>query len=143
MLRTVLVAYDGSASAEDALSLAIELVRCLQADMHIVTVISTVREQSAADVAAVRRYAWQRLREAEDLAARFGLSVRLDVVEGEPAAELIQHARRLTADVIVVGHGHHGALDQLTGASVATRLLQHAPCAVLTPRVRGAHAATA
>jgi nucleotide-binding universal stress UspA family protein len=61
-------------------------------------------------------------------------------VEGEPAAQIIEHARRVSADIIVLGHAHHGRLDQVTGGSVAGRVLEHAPCAVLMPPVRRAHA---
>lgn len=139
MLRTLLLAYDGSDYAEDALSLAIELGRCLRADMHLIAVIDPHQATSGVDVAANHRYAWQRLRDAEDLVVRAGLTARLEVVEGEPAARIIEHARRVRADIIVLGHAYHGRLDQLTGASVAGRVLEHAPCAVLMPPVRRAN----
>ena len=136
MLRTVLLAYDGSDESEEALSLAIELVRCLQADMHIVTVVDVTRALSSEDVEAGRRYAWQRLRDAEVLTARSGLTVRLDVVKGEPAVQILERARELTADIIVLGHASHGRIDRLTGGSVAGPVLERAPCAVLMSPVR-------
>ena len=34
MFRTILLAYDGTAVADEALTLSIDLVRSLQADMH-------------------------------------------------------------------------------------------------------------
>ena len=136
MLRTVLLAYDGSNESEEALSLAIELVRCLQADLHIVFVVDVNEARSSVDVEATRRYAWQRLRDAEDLTTRSGLTVRLEVLQGEPAARIIEHARGVTADIIVLGHAHHGRIDQLTGGSVAALVLGRAPCAVLMPPVR-------
>jgi nucleotide-binding universal stress UspA family protein len=135
MLRTVLLAYDGSEEAEEALSLAIELVRCLQADMHVVAVVDPDRGAPGVEVEADRRYAWQRLRDAENLTARAGLTVRLDVVEGEPAAQIVEQARRVTADIIVLGHARHGRLDRLTGGSVVGLVLDQAPCAVLMPPV--------
>lgn len=136
MLRTVLLAYDGAEEAEEALSLSIELVRCLQADMHIVAVVGGGREPSGADIEADRRHAWQRLRDAEELTARAGLKVRLDVLDGEPAARIVEHARRVAADIIVLGHGRHGRLDRLTGGSVGGLVLEQATCAVLFPPVR-------
>lgn len=136
MLRTVLLAYDGSEESEEALSLAIELVRCLQADLHIASVVDVTQARSSVDVEASHRYAWQRLRDAEELTARSGLTVRLEVLKGEPAAQLIEHARGVAADIIVLGHARHGRVDQLTGGSVAAVVLERAPCAVLMPPVR-------
>lgn len=136
MLRTVLLAYDGAEDAEEALALSIELVRCLQADMHIVAVVDPARETSGADIEADRRYAWQRLRDAEELTARAGLNARLEVLEGDPAARIVEHAHRVAADILVLGHGRHGRLDQLTGGSVGALVLEQAACAVLVPPVR-------
>lgn len=136
MLRKVLLAYGDSAGAEEALSLAIELVRCLQADMHIVVAVKPAQNPEAPDVGADRRYAWQRLRSAEGHTSRAGLVVQLNVVEGDPAAQIIEHARRIAADIIVLGHAHHGRLEPMSGGSVAARVLEQAPCAVLMPSVR-------
>lgn len=135
MLRTVLLAYDGAEEAEEALALSVELVRCLQADMHIVAVVDPAREPSGVDLEADRRHAWQRLRDAEELTARAGLDVRLDVLDGEPAARIVEHARRVAADIIVLGHARRGRLDSLTGRSVGGLVLEQATCAVLFPPV--------
>ena len=97
MFRTVLLAYDGSAVAEEALTLSIDLVRSLQADMHIVAVVDLGRTSTDADVEADRRFAWQRLRDAEDLTLRAGLTVRLEVAEGDAAVQIVEQARRVVA----------------------------------------------
>lgn len=130
MFRTILLAYDGTAVADEALTLSIDLVRSLQADMHIVSVVDD-GSTSATDGEGDRRFAWQRLRNAEELAWRAGLTVRLEVLDGDAAVQIVEHARRVVADIIVLGHtrAKHPALPR--GGSVAEFVRTHAPCAVL------------
>lgn len=53
-----------------------------------------------------------------------------DVLEGSPAAEIIQEAKRWHADMIVMGsHGRTGFEHFFLG-SVAERVVAHAPCSV-------------
>jgi len=71
--------------------------------------------------------------EAERLAGR---SVRSTLLAGEPATELVRHAREREIDVLVVGtHGRRG-LGRLVLGSVAERLVREAPCAVVVGRRR-------
>jgi nucleotide-binding universal stress UspA family protein len=54
------------------------------------------------------------------------------MVEGSAATEIVQRARDLAADLIVIGtHGRRGLAHALLG-SVAERVVQRAPCPVLT-----------
>ena len=63
---------------------------------------------------------------------RRGLSVR--VVQGDPAATIVETARNDSADLIVMGtHGRSG-LEHLALGSVAEKVVRHAPCPVLTVR---------
>ena len=71
--------------------------------------------------------------EAERLAGR---PVRTMLLRGEPAAEILRHARQREIDVLVVGtHGRRG-LGRLLLGSVAERLVREAPCAVVVGRRR-------
>jgi nucleotide-binding universal stress UspA family protein len=69
----------------------------------------------------------ERLRQA-------GFEVDCRVREGDPAAVITEMAESEGADVVVMGtHGHSGLKHLLLG-STAQRVVQHAPCAVLTVR---------
>jgi nucleotide-binding universal stress UspA family protein len=69
-------------------------------------------------------------------ARRRGTRVRGRLVEGVPWAEIAGAARRVGADVIVIGtHGRTGVKRFLLG-SVAERVLAAAPCPVLSVRGR-------
>jgi nucleotide-binding universal stress UspA family protein len=61
-------------------------------------------------------------------------SVAVHIRSGTPWHEIVDEARRRTADLIVVGtHGRTGAARLLLG-SQGEQVLRHAPCAVLVVR---------
>ena len=82
--------------------------------------------------ASVRGDAEQQLsRHAERLRAR-GLEVEMVVCEGYAATAIVEEAARRDADLIVIGtHGRSGLKHLLLG-SIAERVVQKAPCPVLT-----------
>jgi nucleotide-binding universal stress UspA family protein len=61
--------------------------------------------------------------------------MHLQVRAGNPSEELIRLGR--SADMVVVGSRRHGGLRHLLTGSVATQLVNHAPCPVVVvpPRV--------
>ncbi len=64
------------------------------------------------------------------------LPARADVVEGQPATEIVDYAEHWRADLLVIGsHGRSGLVGHLLLGSVAERVLRHARCTVLTVRV--------
>ena len=70
---------------------------------------------------------------ARDLKQR-GLEVEQLVREGYPASVIVDEAESRGADLIVIGtHGHTGLKHMLLG-SIAERVVQKAPCPVLTVR---------
>jgi nucleotide-binding universal stress UspA family protein len=74
-------------------------------------------------------------RYAEDLDRR-GLEVETAVREGYPAAVIVDEAASQPADLIVIGtHGLSGLKHLLLG-SIAERVVQKAPCPVLTVKTQ-------
>ena len=69
----------------------------------------------------------------KDLAAH-GFVVETEVVTGQPARAIVEYAAAGHFDLIVMAtHGRTGLSHALMG-SVAERVVQKAPCAVLTVR---------
>jgi nucleotide-binding universal stress UspA family protein len=65
-----------------------------------------------------------------------GIGVEVVVAEGYAATAIEEEAVRSQADLIVIGtHGHTGLKHLLLG-SVAERVVQKAPCPVLTVKTR-------
>ena len=66
-----------------------------------------------------------------------GLAVETAIREGYPASVIEDEARERHADLIVIGTRGHTGLKHLLLGSVAERVVQKAPCPVLT--VKTAH----
>ena len=82
--------------------------------------------------ASVRSEAEQQLGEHAETLRAGGLAVETAVCEGYAATVIIEEAARLDADLIVIGtHGLSGLKHLLLG-SIAERVVQKAPCPVLT-----------
>lgn len=74
-------------------------------------------------------------RHAQTLRDR-GLRVETVLREGYPATVIEEEARERGVDLIVIGTRGHTGLKHLLLGSVAERVVQKAPCAVLTVKAR-------
>lgn len=73
-------------------------------------------------------------RVADSLPDEFRARVQTEIVCGSPLQSIVERATSGAFDLIVLGtHGHTGFMHLLVG-SVAERVVQHAPCPVLTVR---------
>ena len=135
-MKTIVVGYDGSAAAKKALERAAEFA----AGGAGVTVVSAVhvlahagRGASGVDpVEKEERTA--NLREAESLLAGKGVTHRTVEGHGDPADVIVEEAKEVSADLIIVGASGHSAPARALLGSVSTRVLHHAPCDVLVVR---------
>ncbi|HVB10681.1 MAG TPA: universal stress protein [Bacillota bacterium] len=139
MLKRILLATDGSPSA----LAAARFVASLSPDGHgldldVIYVMPHPRayaaSRSSAAVATASVAVAPEVRAAVDdtLAALgpLGASAHVQFATGLPAEEIVACARRIHADLIVVGkRGRHAADDLLLG-SVCQQVLLTAPCAV-------------
>jgi len=132
MYRRILVGYDGTETARDALALARELARIEGASLVLVSALEL-------DPLATPASAYERATtEAE---ARLAESARellgetpfeLRVVGGVSAPRaLTEYAEAERADVIVLGSTHRHGLGRVVPGSVGERLLHASPCAVM------------
>ena len=80
---------------------------------------------------------------AEELTARVerelrdtGLATEAKVVQGDPREAIVDAARMMGADMVVVGsHGRTG-LGKLVMGSVASHVVAHAPCTVMVVKTK-------
>ncbi len=144
----IIAATDFSEDSVRALQFAEELARkfgaetiVLHVDQPLAPVMLTPEFGPGLDAGAMSRIAEeQRLlaqRELDQIVGRLrdgGLKARSLLRVGAPFVEIISAAQSEGADLIVMGtHGRTGLAHILLG-SVAERVVQKAPCAVLTIR---------
>jgi len=121
--KRIVVATDGSASAETAEHVAASLASSVKARL---TVAHAYTNPARADEAVSR---------ALRIAEREGVRVETALSPDEPAAAVIAAAGERDADLIVIGSVGFSTSEQLFG-SVSRKVVTHAPCDVLLTRAR-------
>jgi nucleotide-binding universal stress UspA family protein len=139
MFSNLLLAFDGTREGHAALNQAIDLAKRLGASVHLLSVVHLTPGELMAEGALAGNLL--DLEETEThlvlidgIAAlkRAGLSADGSLCVGlNPAMEIVERARQIAADLIVIGHRQQGALARLWNGSVGQQLLAHAPCSVL------------
>jgi nucleotide-binding universal stress UspA family protein len=133
----ILVAYDGSESAQRALTQAAELAGRNGADVSVVSVAEPLPQFGRAGAMLTPEEEQERvneLRDAKATLAEQGVPAKIVERKGDAASMIIDEAEQEDADLIVMGtRGLNGAQRWLLG-SVSSRVVQHGPCNVLVVR---------
>jgi nucleotide-binding universal stress UspA family protein len=136
MFSRILIANDGSDHAFNALLLALRITRECGADLHMVSVVEVpFRPESIEEVRDDTRVAGHRfhsvLRRAREIADQREVKLQTHVLSGHPVRDIIELARDLKVDLLVVGASGHLALYERMIGSRADRIVHLAPCPVL------------
>ncbi|MBI3940860.1 MAG: universal stress protein [Acidobacteria bacterium] len=119
---------------ETALSLALESKATLHL-LHVVELPATGDPEAVGEVEALAGRLCdegkQRLEALIPENKEQDLTIETAVLRGSPASQIARFAKRIEADLLVVGtHGRRGWARVVMG-STAEQLLRHAPCQVL------------
>jgi nucleotide-binding universal stress UspA family protein len=144
-MRRILVGYDGSDGSRRALDRAVAEAREARARLTVLSVVNLPLDPEAPrnfgtlddispgeggplspppDVVA-------HLSEARDRLASDGLDADLVWAAGESGRTIVDTAKRIRADVIVLGEHHHGFLSGLFGGDVDAAVQREAGCEVI------------
>jgi nucleotide-binding universal stress UspA family protein len=145
-LKRILVPTDFSDPSREAQATAISFARAFGAMIDVVHVAAeaTYTLPPPVDVATVpidmgrvMAEVGRNLSDEEDRVRATGIPCESTLLIGRPDSEIVAHAEKTRADLIVMGtHGRSGIGHALLG-SVAERVVQHARCPVLiVPRPR-------
>ena len=140
MYKRILLAYDGSDAGQKALLDCQDLAQWSGAELALISVMPSamsfvgleggvydieLEEREKKKYRAVLDEGLRRLSDA-------GYAARGELVAGEAVDEITRAARKLQADLIVVGHKH---LDSWAArwwrGSISGAMIEHAPCSVL------------
>jgi nucleotide-binding universal stress UspA family protein len=132
----ILHANDGSEHAFRAFAIALAIAKQNNSDLHMVSVeeidympefIEEVREETGT---AARRF-HKVLQRARGMAEDSQVKLHTHVIAGHPVRDIIELAKELEVELLVIGATGHSALyDRLIG-SRADRIVQLAHCPVL------------
>jgi nucleotide-binding universal stress UspA family protein len=141
LFKHILVAIEGSASSRKALDVALSVAETFRAKVSLVSVeehlphfpgdIGEVKEEKLLQ----NEYYTKLQREARELAKLRGLDFeRADILVGHVARTIIDHAKEVQCDLIVMGHsGRSGAWASFLG-STAEKVSRYANCTVMIVR---------
>ncbi|MBL0215269.1 MAG: universal stress protein [Myxococcales bacterium] len=145
-LIQVVVAYDFSPSAEDALQRAVE-VAC-RAPQHVLHVLAAIDARNGLSILATPKVDYDYAEKIQGLLAEHvkeAFAGRPAVSEvqffvhariGKPAEEILELAREVSADLVFVGsHGAKG-FERLVLGSVSERIVREAHCPVMVVRTK-------
>lgn len=141
-MKKILIATDGSPSAQQAVELGLDLAEEQGASPIFVHVAPTT------DVLPVTGFAMGPVRvahqvaeedraclsQAARLAGERGLSARTELLTGDAPREIARYADTIDADLIVIGSRGHGTISSAILGSVSLGVLHHAKRPVLIVR---------
>ena len=142
--KNILVAVDNTDEAEEVVKAARKLAEEKDSTISIATVIRPMADfyvnlfsilEDSAGIGIDSHAVNQATEWLSDLAKRYGIDdSAVHVIVGTPAIEIRQLAKKIDADLIVLGtHGRHG--PGLMLGSTANAVLHGAPCNVLAVKV--------
>ena len=139
-LKSILAPTDFSKHSEAALQYAIAFADEFGCSVHLFHALGHPTQYGFGGVNAEEVFegltqdAKLKMEEFHDAWAAYNFPVNREIRTGSPFVEIIRYAREQSIDLIVMGtHGRTGAKHVLVG-SVAERVVQKAPCPVLTVR---------
>jgi nucleotide-binding universal stress UspA family protein len=144
-MRRILVGYDGSAGGHRALERAIAEAHESRARVTVISVenlpldpegprnfgtLDDISPDEGAPLSAPPDVV-AHLSEARERLAAAGLDAELMWAAGEPGRSIVDAAKRIRADAIVLGEHHHGFLSGLFGSDVDEAVQREAGCDVI------------
>jgi nucleotide-binding universal stress UspA family protein len=133
-MRNILIAYDASDAAANALEFAVELSRAFDAELHVLAVVRPPEFGGMVETEAVieqsRRHFQNVLRGVQAKHSKEPFKTHVHIAVGHPAEQIVRFAEAHEIDHIVVGHRGHTLFERWLIGSVARQVVAYARCGV-------------
>lgn len=146
MIKKIMVAYNDSYEANQALNTAVDIAKAISAEIFLVTVFnpfSIFESFETSDDNAVNTLISKDRKKLNDIIIQAkkrvedqGIKVQSKVIEDKPGLamigpNLVNFAGLLDIDLIIMGKRNFGAMSRLVHCSVSNSVIQAAKCAVM------------
>jgi len=139
MYKRILLAYDGSEAGQKALLDCRDIVQWTQSQLFLIAVMPMATTYIVEGAVFDSGQEEQERRRHQDILddgirrlSESGYTASGEVVVGESINEITKYARKIGADLIVVGHKHlEGWAARWWRGSTSPALIEHAHCSVL------------
>jgi len=144
VLKQILIATDGSESAEKAASFGIQIAGQSGAKIYALYVIDITPYYSIPLDQVWSKEVYEQIEkmgheitaDVEKTAKAAGLEAESIVLKGDPAEKIVNFAEERNVDMIVVGSHGIGGFERLVIGSVSEKVVRHAQTPVLVVRER-------
>jgi nucleotide-binding universal stress UspA family protein len=139
MYKRILLAYDGSVEGRTALREGALLAKQCGAEVFLLSVLDTgallLSEVALAGASAQMEDSFKEiLDEGVMRLKKLGFDPVAELVRGQPAAEIGKFARKVGADLTVVGHHRQSAFDRWWSGPKGAYLMDYTDCSLLVGR---------
>lgn len=137
VFKKILVADDGSEHARKALQVAIELARCMGAELHSISVEEDLPKYVATvgEFEEIKRKKDEYFRElvasARAMAKTRGVELHAHIATGHEVETVVTFCKDGGFDLLVIGFMGHSRAFQRAWGGTSQSLTRLAPCAVL------------
>jgi nucleotide-binding universal stress UspA family protein len=125
-MKKFLVSLDFSAVSQDVLEAAIDFARAFQGELTLVHVVPDFEITEGAEALARELIAV-----CAGQVAQAGLTCSTEVLLGSPVKMIVEEARRIRADYILMGSHGHGKLYSMVVGGTAQGVIKKTSCAVI------------
>jgi len=142
MFKTILLAFDSSENARRALNVTMDLASKYKSKLYVIEIVDTysiniaqLPKDSSFDVVRairdIKAKASGDVKQCIKLAQERGLEADGDVLEGDPASEILRYSGEIQADLIVTGSRGLSLWKRLLMGSVSNRIVSESRVATL------------
>jgi nucleotide-binding universal stress UspA family protein len=134
MLRTILVAFDGSDQSHKAFDLALEIAGKFKAKLEVLGVVRLPEPAISVEVDALldsgTTHFADEFARLSTQASSLGVELESQVVVGHPAEQILRYAEDSHADLIIMGRRGMTRATRWILGSVSERVMRYAHCPV-------------
>lgn len=138
MFSNILVAVDGSESANKAFQRAIYLAQKCNSKLDLVHVVQCEVGGDSANtfeiIEDLKDKAMKMLEEYKIQAAKNNVPIQITIMQGDPAKVIIELAKAKSYDLIIMGTRGRSSFQELLIGSVSQKVMHHASCPVMVVR---------
>ncbi|MDR7666754.1 universal stress protein [Methanosarcina sp. Z-7115] len=142
--RRILIATDGSETANEAAAFGMEMVGCCGAKIYAIYVIDTTPYRSVSldkiwskeTLDEFERAGHEATSYVEKIGKAAGVEVESRVLRGHPVEKIINFAEDNDIDMIIIGSLGKGGYERFVLGSVSEKVVSHAKVPVLVVRER-------
>ena len=140
-LKKILVPSDFSPASDNAFKYALHFAKHFGAQLHVIHVLEPVFAAQFAGLPEASAFsdkdlaaAEKKLRAWTDSAGAAGVTARLVLRNGLPAHEIVEAAKDLNVELVIIATQGHTGWKHFCIGSTAERVVRAAPCPVLVVR---------